>query len=677
MSEQTLGRNFSGWAPGSLGLAVAPDGRTAYVSFALDDSLLVVDLWTFTVIDSIDVSPAGSMLFSSTAALSPDGRKLYVSNGATKNVMVIDTVNRRVEKVLPLQPLSTVTITMSQDGSKAYIPSEDGGLYIINTSDDSYRRILIGGVLFGPIVPSPSNPDLLYTIGGLIDSQGTYRSSFFCFNIFSNAVVRSSRLADEVLPPPTFPNRFIIDSDETTACFGWMQMAGQQGGDRGIGNFIVFNMNTFQVSASLPMENGVTDFAVNWKTGKAYIIGFWAGGSSPNELPILEYDMVTNSVIRSMLMSPSSDQRAIVIDPTNDNCLYMTEGDANLLRKVDISSGRETRRLQFNKAEIQPYAIIRGDGDTGYVVCRSSPEVYRLDLKSGRLMGSILLPFSYHAWGFHRGKLYLGSGSDIYAVNPSDGSIIERYRVGNDFQPTTFTFFDSKMVTIDYETMMIGRRLLFFDAETMTTLKSIELPREPHGDKVLVSPDESKLYVISGPMMGTATIKVLDASTLKITNTIKIPPGPMPSHGATGFIEGDFDETKRILYLTGFASIYKINMDTDKLIGTLDLRDAYGAQNIQGWSPTGLCGVALSPGKDRLFIVSGDAHSVYTYDLTKSSWTTRIINLHGYFVTDAVCSPDGRYLYTVNCQSDSITMVDLASGDIAGIIRLEQLWKWF
>ncbi len=47
-----------------------------------------------------------------------------------------------------------------------------------------------------------------------------------------------------------------------------------------------------------------------------------------------------------------------------------------------------------------------------------------------------------------------------------------------------------------------------------------------------------------------------------------------------------------------------------------------------------------------------------------SAWITKTANAHGYFVTDALGSPDRRYLYTSNSRSDSITMINLASGDV-------------
>ncbi len=268
---------FSGYSPGLLGLVVTPDGKTGYIPFESDDALLVVDLSTFTIIDSIDVSAAGNMLVSTATILSPDEKRLYVSNYGAMNVMVVNTENRSVEKVLPLKPLYAVAITISRDGSKAYIPSEDGGLYIINTLDNSYQRIFVPGVIFGPVVPSRSNPDLLYTVGRLSNPLGTLQPSFFVFNVSSNTVVRSSNLPDTVLLDSNArASRLVINSNETQAYFGSFRF----GADKGVGNFSLFDLNSFQVSASIPIENGIADFAVNEKTGKIYIIGFVAGGSA-------------------------------------------------------------------------------------------------------------------------------------------------------------------------------------------------------------------------------------------------------------------------------------------------------------------------------------------------------------------------------------------------------------
>ena len=660
-SMTEAGNYLQGWAPGNLGLAITPDGKTAYVSFWLDDSLLAVDLATFTISDSIDVSAAGIQLSSGPALLSLDGKKLYVSNYATKNVMVVDTSNKQVSKVLPLQPMFAVALAISPDGSKVYVSCEDGGLYIVSTADDSYQRIYIPGVLFGPIAPSLNNPNLLYTAGTLITKPGNvFQSSFFAINVANQTVERSMSLPSEVIQYPTTPCRLVLNSNETVAYFGWYQSGPA---DKGIGNLVAFDLNNFQVLASAPADYGVSDFAVNEPLGKIYVIGLWSGGGSPNNVPILEWDMSTNKFVRNIPLSPSSDQRAIAVDPTNSDFLYETDGDHNILRKIQISTWNEVSRMRFNEDTFRPYAIIRG-GNIGYVF-GSSQSIYKLDLGSGQLMGNITVPIPFNnGRGFYQGNLYVSSGSDILAVNPSDGSIIQRYSIGWNINPQNFTFFGDRMAAIDYETMMIAKQLVIFNARTMALLKTIPLPNEPHGDKVVASPDGSKLYIVRGPCFGgTTVITIISGATLEVVNTIEIPPADQ-RRGATGFLEGDFDEENRILYLLGIESVYKIDMDTDRLIGTLDLIDIFDVWGRRGWTPTGLAGISLSPSKDKLFIVGGDPHSLYTYDIAKSSWTTKITNLKGYFITDGVATLDRRYLYTANARSDSVTMVDLTSGDV-------------
>lgn len=666
-SYLSLYDNLYGWAPGSLGLAITPDGKTAYIPFELDDALLVVDLTTFTITHSIDVSAAGNMLFSNTATLIEDGKKLYVSNYATQNVIVVSTDSNVVEDILPLQPLFASAVTTSLNGAKVYISSEDGGLYVVNVSDNSYQRIFVPGICFGPVAPSPTNPDLLYTVGTLWDA-GVPNQSFFVFNVASNSVEKFSVLTDEVLPAYTGVRRLVINSNESLAYFGW-----KGGVDKGIGNFIVFDLANFQVLIVEPVDYGVADFAYNERTGKIYIIGFWAGGGAPGELPILEYDISTNEVVRRIPVSPSSDQRAIAIDPTDANYLYMTEGDANLIRKVEISTGEEISKLQFNKADIRPYAMTLGDDNIGYIRSHYSSAIHKLDLNSGSLIGSFQLPDGISGGaggGYYQGNLYFSDPQTIYSIDPTDGTIVNSYPVGasiTPIQPICFTFYNDKLAFISFKSgCMIGQSLLILNAENMAILESIDLPEEPHGDKVIISPDCSKLYVASGQMGGPTVITIFKASNFDIINTIEV-----TTSGGTSFIEGDFDETNRILYLTGFNVVYKIDMDADTLIGTLALDDAYESQGRRGWSPCGLCGIVLSDSKDKLFVISGDAHSMFTYDLVNSSWFTEITNLRGYFITDAVCSPDRRYLYTVNEQTDNITMVNLTSGDVEKIIDLD------
>jgi DNA-binding beta-propeller fold protein YncE len=93
----------SAWAPSTFGLAISPDGRTAYVAFSNDDAVIEVDL-SSGAMGAYDVSSFGPMLVSGKALLTPDGRNLYVSDDGTQNILSIDAAGKRVRGVLAIPP---------------------------------------------------------------------------------------------------------------------------------------------------------------------------------------------------------------------------------------------------------------------------------------------------------------------------------------------------------------------------------------------------------------------------------------------------------------------------------------------------------------------------------------------------------------------------------------------
>lgn len=677
-SPQLAQSDFQGYGPGILGLAVTADGETAYVPFELDDLLFAIDLLTMKVTDSIDVSAAGNMLVSSSAILSKDGKWLFVSNYGTGNIAVVSTKEKRIEKVLPLPPQYGVAMATSNDGSKIYVIASHGGLYIINTSDLSYQQVSLPGISFTCLMPSAKNPDVIFAVGSVVTPPGTSpQTAFFTFDTTTNKVKAVCPLS---LPEHAEVRRIVTNSEETQAYFGWVDRSGS----KGTGNFCVFDLSSFALVSSNPVKNGVADFAINESTGKAYIAGFgdFSSGNS-EQMTFEEWDVTQNKLIRLIPMEDSVDQRAVVIDPTNSNYLYMTEGDpANLLRKIDISTGKEVGVIKFNQVTVQPYAIIP-NSNTGYVISLNTPQhIYKIDLATGELTGSIKISNGGSGWGLYKGRLYLSDfGTDtIYSIDPDNGQTLNTYHIGINICPIIFTVFGDRIATLDFEpNTVIAKRLVLLDAANMTVLKTIDLPHDTsadkvisYSDKVIASPDGSKLYLEYGPISlgGTTTIMVLDAETLATLNTIEVTATRVPTCGASGFLQGAFDEANRILYLAGHASIYKIDMDTDKLLGILDLVDAYGGLQGIRWSPSAVSGVVLSASKDKLFMTTTDAHCMFTYDLMKGAWLPKITNLKGYFPTNAAASPDHRYLYSVNGRTDSITMVDLTTEEIVKVIRL-------
>lgn len=670
MEAGQLPPGCTGFYPGRRGLAITSDGARAYLGFELEDAVMAVDLATFEVTARVDIAAAGIMLKSGTARLSPDGRKVWVANNGAGNVMVIDRATNRLEKVLKINP-GWDCFKFSADGQRVFIPSNNnGGLYVVNTSDYTFTDISIPGFPLMAVAPSSSNPNLIYGMAPFFNVFGG-PVGVFAYDLESHAVIKSAILSAEVEPNNTGVERFIIDPQEKTAYFGWMKVAD----NRGYGRLNAFDLENFQLLSSTAIENGITDFTLNIQNGKIYTIGFWSGGASPGSLPLTEWDTATRTISRTIMVAEASDLRSIAVDPLNANYVYLTDGDHNYLKKINLVTGEATNKIVFNQAPLSPMTIIPG-GNIGYIVCLKSPRVFKVDLNTGKLAGDFSLPAGLPGMtsgGYWQGHLFFANNNTIYKVNPVNGSLVQAYNIAYNVCPFNFTFFGDKAVGLDrYPGGAMGRKLFYFDAATMQVIKTVDLPFEEHADKVVASPDGAKLYVMRGTGAGgTTTITIINGSTLETQATLSIPPVDIFTRGYSSFCDGYFEVSTRRLYLLGFGSVYVIHLDTDALLDILDTNQVNKMLGRPyGWSPTALSGISVNPAGNKLLVISQDSHCLYTYDLSLSGWLPEILNLRGYITTDAAPSADRKYLFAVNQFSDNLTMVNASTRAIKQIIEL-------
>jgi uncharacterized protein (TIGR03437 family) len=216
--------------------------------------------------------------------------------------------------------------------------------------------------------------------------------------------------------------------------------------------------------------------------------------------------------------------------------------------------------------------------------------------------------------------------------------------------------------------------VLQFDAATFKLLRKSEvLPESGASDRLIVSPDGSKLYTTSGQIGQDARLTILDAATLAIRKTIVIPSDF--SQGGAGSGACDFDVANRLLYMGGFNSIYKINLDSDQIVGQLNVRDALkAAGKPNGDGGTALNGIWLSPAKDLLMVVSSDFSTMYIYDLKAGAWQPRLVDLKGFWTTCTCRSSDGTLAYGAGGQSDSISQIDLTRGTLLKVVPVTAPW---
>ncbi|MFA7035945.1 MAG: NosD domain-containing protein [Methanosarcina sp.] len=127
------------------GIAVTPDGKTAYVTNSWDNNVSVIDTATNTVIDSVKVGsyPCG-------VAVSPDGTEAYVTNCGSNNVSVIDTGANTVTATVPVGNWPE-GIAVTPDGKKAYVANSgnitapEDTVSVINTINDTVTDTIPAG----------------------------------------------------------------------------------------------------------------------------------------------------------------------------------------------------------------------------------------------------------------------------------------------------------------------------------------------------------------------------------------------------------------------------------------------------------------------------------------------------------------------------------------------------
>ncbi len=124
---------------GPIGLAITPDGKTAYVAHAYlvgePGNLWVIDLTTGSVIDKIKVGDSNII----SVAITPDGRSVYVGDNNDEDntdstVTVFSTATNAMTAKIPVGQLA-YAIAFTPDGTQAFVANDlSGTVSVIDVS---------------------------------------------------------------------------------------------------------------------------------------------------------------------------------------------------------------------------------------------------------------------------------------------------------------------------------------------------------------------------------------------------------------------------------------------------------------------------------------------------------------------------------------------------------------
>lgn len=140
----------------------SPDGRLAFVTSSGQDAVIVVDLGTRRVVDTI---PTGA--YPHGLRLSPDGRELYVATVTANAVSVIDIAEAREVARIPVGR-APVQVGFLPDGGRAYVTLRDENA--VASIDTRTRRVVARVRVGNAPIQLMATPDGRYVY---VANQGT------------------------------------------------------------------------------------------------------------------------------------------------------------------------------------------------------------------------------------------------------------------------------------------------------------------------------------------------------------------------------------------------------------------------------------------------------------------------------------------------------------------------
>ncbi|WP_246284044.1 serine/threonine-protein kinase [Gordonia asplenii] len=182
------------------GVAVAPDGVTAYVTNRADNTVSVIDTATGRVTATIPVG-----VYPYDVAVTPNGMNVYVTNDYSNTVSVIDTATGKVTATIPVGN-NAQRVAITPNGATAYV-TNGGGSYASSVSviDTASGRVTA-------TIPAGKAPS-----GVAITPNGT---TAYVVNVGDNTVSVIDTASDRVaanIPVGNSPEGVAVTPNGTTA----------------------------------------------------------------------------------------------------------------------------------------------------------------------------------------------------------------------------------------------------------------------------------------------------------------------------------------------------------------------------------------------------------------------------------------------------------------------------
>jgi YVTN family beta-propeller protein len=344
-----------------VAVAIARDGRAAYVANSGGNSVSVIDLASGSVASTIVVGNRPSAI-----ALTPDGSKAFVANGDDASVSVIDTASGAVLASIGVG-VNPDAVAIAPDGSKAFVGalgSSDGyhpGLSIIDIATGTVSATLYDGYYTGVAV-SPNGSEV-YALGNAYLVE---------YNAATGARVNQFYLPVSTLAVAVTPDGRALYLTQ-----------GPQPTPTAFGSVVyVFDTATSTITDAIAVGAGPTAVAITPDGTRAVVSDLTDGTLSILSPP-------AKSVLATVPLGPAWAQPAGVAFSPDGGSAYITDSHIGAVSVIStatdtviatIAVGKDPQTVAFAPSGGAAYVANQGDGTVSVIDAASKAVTATIDV---------------------------------------------------------------------------------------------------------------------------------------------------------------------------------------------------------------------------------------------------------------------------------------------------------
>jgi YVTN family beta-propeller protein len=438
----------------------------------------------------------------------------------------------------------------------------------------------------------------------------------------------------------------------------------------------------------VPIDGGAMGLEASPDSQRLYVGTGWP---VPNVNNLLVLDTQSDGIVGQIPLGknkynwPFTQMNHLQIDPSNDHILYGTVTDANSLIKVNLDDLTLNDVRVFNQETFQPRFFVRQPAQSiGYILIHQSANAFVFDLDKANVVGVIKFPmiradaYTYDVAINDSGRMFIAQGETILEVDTNDMRLLKTHPLPNEISGLwSFVLSnDQRSLFAIWPGPPSGGwppdTFLRINTSSFQLEANVKLEGGGFNSRPFELLDGSKLYALGGMQNGPVVIQIIDLESNTVKRTITFDEPGFQGISAGPNYPFAYDSNSHTLFVGATQVVLAIDTDTDVIKKVIHLGDVARAMGLESQQVTYLnaIGMVYNPQENYLYIAHVDRSFISIYDLKNDRFLPQAIPLKGYFPSFVFANDDNSKIYTLNCRSDSVSVIDVTSKTVVNVIDL-------